>query len=215
MIFKDNLKLEELFENNKNLIEKFELLLTRKCRYYYNLQHILEILENGTSEEKINILEKLDSENNPRILEEIVLRLNDDSIQVRGEAFSSLVLNKNEISDILIKNLHSSNKNIRGFTLLILANRNEENVSSEIIKLVRDEHPMVRSCALGALGHLKVKEPENIFIEALADADIEVKKSALQSIIDLKIMIPENKINEISEINDKEIQKMLVKIKKK
>ena len=215
MIFKDNLKLEELFENNKNLIEKFELLLTRKCRYYYNLQHILEILENGTSEEKINILEKLDSENNPRILEEVVLRLNDDSIQVRGEAFSSLVLNKNEISDILIKNLNSSNKNIRGFTLLILANRNEENVSSEIIKLVRDENSMVRSCALGALGYLKVKEPENIFIEALADADIEVKKSALQSIIDLKIIIPENKIKEISEINDEEIQKMLVKIKKK
>ena len=215
MVFKDNLKLEELFENNKNIVEKFELLLTRKCRYYYNLQHILEILEKGTSEDKIKILETLDSENNPKILEEMILRLNDDSIQVRGEAFSSLVLNKNEISDILIKNLNSLNKNIRGFTLLILANRNEKNVNSEIIKLVRDEHPMVRSCALGALGHLKVKESEDIFTEALADTDVEVKKSALQSIIDLKIRIPENKIKEISEINDEEIQKMLVKLKKK
>ena len=215
MVFKDNLKLEELFENNKNIVEKFELLLTRKCRYYYNLQHILEILEKGTSEDKIRILETLDNENNPKILEEMILRLNDDSIQVRGEAFSSLVLNKNEISDILIKNLNSSNKNIRGFTLLILANRKEKNVNSEIVKLVRDEHPMVRSCALGALGHLKVKEPEDIFIEALTDADIEVKKSALQSIIDLKIIIPENEIKEISEINDEEIQKMLVKLKKK
>ena len=214
MIFKDNLKLEELFENNKNLIEKFELLLTRKCRYYYNLQHIIEILEKGTSENKIRILETLESENNPKILEEMILRLNDDSIQVRGEAFSSLVLNKNKISDILIKNLKSTNKNIRGFTLLILANRNEKNINSEIIKLVKDEHSMVRSCALGALGHLKVKEAGDVFIEALTDADIEVKKSALQSIIDLKIIIPENKIKEISEINDEEVQKMLVKLKR-
>ena len=29
----------------------------------------------------------------------MILRLNDDSIQVRGEAFSALVLNKNKISD--------------------------------------------------------------------------------------------------------------------
>ncbi len=177
------------------------------------MQDILEILENGTSEEKIRTLEKLDYEKDPKILEAIILRLNDDSIQVRGEAFSSLVLNTNEISDILIKNLKSSNKNIKGFTLLILANRNEKNVNSEIIKLVKDEHSMVRSCALGALGHLKIKESD-AFIEALSDVDIEVKKSALQSMIDLKIVVPENKIKEISKIDDKEIQRMLFQLRK-
>ncbi len=212
-VFKDNLKLEEIFKNNKKIIEKFELLLTRKERYYYNLQHILEILEKGTSEDKIKMLELLDSEKNPVVLAEMILLLNDDSIQVRGEAFSSLVLNKNEISNILIKNLKSPNKNIRGFTLLILANRNETNVTSEIIKLVKDEHSMVRSCALGALGHLKVKDSEEIFIDSLSDTDMEVKKSALQSIIDLKITVPENKIKEMSEMEDKEIQRMLFQLK--
>ena len=177
------------------------------------MQHILEILEKGTSEEKIKILESLDNEKDPAVLSEMILRLNDDSIQVRGEAFSSLVLNKNEISDILIKNLKSSNKNIRGFTLLILANRNEKNSKSEIIKHVKDEHSMVRSCALGALGHLKVKDSEDVFIDSLSDTDMEVKKSALQSIIDLKITIPENKIKEISEIDNKEIQRMLFQLK--
>ena len=178
------------------------------------MQHILEILEKGTSEEKIKILESLDNEKEPTILAEMILRLNDDSIQVRGEAFSSLVLNKNEISDILIKNLKSPNKNIRGFTLLILANRNEKNVKSEIIKLVKDEHSMVRSCALGALGYLKVKGLEDVFLDSLSDTDLEVKKSALQSIIDQKIIIPENKIKEISEIDDDEIQRMLFQLKK-
>ena len=176
------------------------------------MQHILEILEKGTSEEKIKILESLDNEKDPTVLAGMILKLNDDSIQVRGEAFSSLVLNKNEISDILIKNLKSPNKNIRGFTLLILANRNEKNTKSEIIKLVKDEHSMVRSCALGALGHLKVKDSD-VFIDSLSDADMEVKKSALQSIIDLKITIPENKIKEISKIDSKEIQRMLLQLK--
>mgnify|MGYP000459808580 CR=1 FL=1 len=35
--------------------------------------------------------------NDLKILQEIISRLNDDSIQVRGEAFNALLLNKNEI----------------------------------------------------------------------------------------------------------------------
>ena len=76
-------------------------------------------------------------------------------IQVRGEAFSSLVLNKNKISDLLIKNLNSASKNIRGFASLVLANRNEVDAIPEIIKLAKDERSMVRSCAIGALGSSK------------------------------------------------------------
>ena len=179
------------------------------------MKKILEILEIGTSNEKIKILETLDSENNPEILEEMIRRLNDDSIQVRGEAFSSLVLNENEISKLLIKNLNSSNKNIRGFILLILANRNEKNCIPEITNLVNDENSMVRSCALGALGHLKSKESKDILIESLLDSDLEVKKSALQAIIDLDITIPEDKIKKISEEKDDYIQKMIVQLRKK
>lgn len=179
------------------------------------MKKILEILETSTSNEKIKILETLDSENNPEILEEMIQRLNDDSIQVRGEAFSSLVLNENEISKLLIKNLNSSNKNIRGFTLLILANRNEKKCVPEITNLVNDENSMVRSCALGALGHLKSKESKDILIESLLDSDLEVKKSALQAIIDLDITIPEDKIKKISKEKDDYIQKMIIQLRKK
>ena len=178
------------------------------------MENILKILDFGNSKEKIKILETLDDVDNPEILEKIISQLDDENIQVRGEAFSSLVLNKKKISNFLINNLKSANKNIRGFVSLVLANRNETSAIPEIIKLTKDERSMVRSCALGALGYLKAKEAKDIFIEALSDSNEEVKKSALQAIIDLEITISESRINENFEERDNEIEKMISLIKK-
>ena len=81
------------------------------------MENISKVLELGSCEEKIKVLETLECTENPEILEKIILKLDDDDIQVRGEAFSSLVLNENKISSVLIKSLSSVNKNIRGFVL--------------------------------------------------------------------------------------------------
>ncbi len=81
------------------------------------MKNIAKVLELGSCEEKIKILETLDYTNNPEILETIISKLDDDDIQVRGEAFSSLVLNENKISNFLIKRLNSASENIRCFTL--------------------------------------------------------------------------------------------------
>ena len=178
------------------------------------MENISKILESGSSKEKIKILETLENADNPEILEKIILKLDDDDIQVRGEAFSSLVLNKNEISNFLIKSLNSASKNIRSFASLVLANRNETVAIPEIIKLVRDERSMVRSCALGALGHLKAQEAKEIFLSSLLDSNIEVRKSALQAIIDLNIRISEDKIKENLREKDSEMEKMLSQLKK-
>ncbi|HSG83190.1 MAG: HEAT repeat domain-containing protein [Nitrosopumilus sp.] len=178
------------------------------------MENISKVLELGSSKEKIKILETLDNVDNPEILEKIISQLDDDDIQVRGEAFSSLVLNKKKISNFLINNLNAANKNIRGFASLVLANRNETSAIPEIIKLTKDERSMVRSCALGALGYLKAKEAKDAFIGALSDSNIEVKKSALQAIIDLEIPISETIINENFEERDNEIEKMISLIKK-
>ena len=178
------------------------------------MENISKVLELGNSKEKIRILETLDNIDDPEILEKIISKLDDDDVEVRGEAFSSLLLNKNKISNVLIDNLNAVSKNIRGFVLLVLANRNETSAIPEIIKLVKDERSMVRSCALGALGHLKAQEAKEIFLEALSDSNIEVKKSALQGIIDLKIIISDEKINEIFKEKDYEIEKMISLIKK-
>ncbi|MDH3313248.1 MAG: HEAT repeat domain-containing protein [Nitrosopumilus sp.] len=177
------------------------------------MKNISKVLESGSSQEKIKILETLDKTDNPIILEKIISKLDDDDIQVRGEAFSSLVLNENDISYFLIKSLNSGSKNIRSFASLILANRNEKDAVPEIIKLANDERSMVRSCALGALGHLRAKGAEEIFLQSLLDSNLEVRKSALQAIIDLKIIVPEDKKNKINKQKDSEIEKLLLKLK--
>jgi HEAT repeat protein len=179
------------------------------------LEDISKVLELGSCEEKIKILETLDCTENPEILEKIISKLDDDDIQVRGEAFSSLVLNENKISNFLIKSLNSSSQNVRGFASLVLANRNETTAIPEIIKLAKDERSMVRTCAIGALGYLKAQEAREIFLESLLDSDLEVRKSALQAVIDLNITISENKINEIIKEKDPEIKKLLSLLKKK
>ncbi len=174
----------------------------------------MKVLELGSCEEKIKILETLDGTDNPEILEKIILKLDDDDIQVRGEAFSSLVLNENKISNFLIKSLNSASKNIRGFASLVLANRNEITAIPEIIKLAKDERSMVRSCAIGALGYLRAQEAKEIFLEYLLDSDLEVRKSAIQAVIDLNIIISEKKIMEIVKEKDPEIEKLLSELKK-
>jgi len=69
-----------------------------------NLENIKKILNFGTNEEKIKILDSLSSTDDLKNIQEIISKLDDNDIKVRGEAFSSLVLNENKISDILIKN---------------------------------------------------------------------------------------------------------------
>jgi HEAT repeat protein len=179
------------------------------------LENISKVLELGSCKEKIKILETLDYTDNPEILESIISKLDDDDIQVRGEAFSSLVLNENKISNFLIKGLNSASKNIRGFTLLVLANRNETIAIPEIIKLAKDERSMVRECAIGALGYLKAQEAKEIFLKSLLDSNLEVRKSALQAVIDLNITVSENKIKEMIKEKDSEIEKLLFQLKKK
>ena len=178
------------------------------------MENIIKILKVGKPEKKIKTLETLHNTNELKILEQIILRLSDDSIQVRGEAFNALLLNQNQISKILIDNLNSSDKNIRGFTSLVLANRNEKSAIPEIIKLVEDKHGMVRSCAIGALGHLKAKKITNIILKLLSDSNLEVQKSALQAAIQTDIIISTDKIKEIEENADVQIKKLLLKLKK-
>lgn len=177
----------------------------------YNLEESFEkisgILRNGTKEQKIDYLEKLSNTDNTEILEAIVSRLDDPDIEIRGEAFSSLVLNENKISKTIIKNLNSDSKNIRGFSTLVLANRNDLDSIPFIIQLTKDESAMVRSCALGALGYLKAKEASSVIHNCILDDNIEVKKSAIKAVIDIGDKVSSNEIENIPK-NDEELVKL-------
>ena len=185
-----------------------------KIEFKNSLEDISKILESENAQEKIRILETLHETNNLKILQQVISRLNDNSIQVRGEAFNSLLLNQNDISKILIDNLNSSNKNIKSFTALILANRNEKKAIPEIIKLVNNKHGMVRSCAIGSLGYLKADKITNIILNAFSDSNLDVQKSALQAAIQTNVFVSEEKIKEISKNNDSQIKNLLLKLKK-
>ena len=175
-----------------------------------SIVEINKILDSDSKEEKIEILESLSDSNDPQIINKIISKLDDPEIEVRGEAFCVLVLNKNNISEFLIKNLNSDSKNIRGYSALVLANRKNAESISSIIDLTKDSSSMVRSCALGALGFLKANVASQAIHNCFSDSNLEVKKSALKAAIDLGDKLPPEEIEKISEEKDEEIQKLLV-----
>lgn len=173
-------------------------------------ESIEDVFESLTVEKKIQFLRDYEDSSKSKILEQIIKALDDDSIQVRGEAFSSLMLNKNTITKFLINALTDTRKNIRGYASLILANRNEIEASEHLVKLINDESSMVRSCVLGALGYLKIKNVRREIHRCFSDPNLEVRKSALNAVISIGDSIS-NEEYKILSINKDEEMNMLLK----
>ncbi|TBR08806.1 MAG: HEAT repeat domain-containing protein [Candidatus Nitrosotenuis sp.] len=170
-------------------------------------EQVESIMHSDSKEEKIKILEWACKCDDSAILNTIISALDDGDIQVRGEAFSSLVLNENDISDILIQNLNSQSKNVRGFSLLVLANRNDRKAIPRMIDSTSDESATVRSCAVGALGHLKAAEAIHAIQKCMEDSNPEVRKSAIKAAIDIGDHTAFEKIDESSK-EDPEIRNL-------
>ena len=122
------------------------------------LTRIQEILDSGTKDDKISIIESLSQSSDQEVINKIITKLDDSEIEIRGEAFSSLFLNKNDISKFLIDALSSENKNIKAFSALVLANRGDVNAIPAIELLSKDPSSMVGSYALGALEYLRANK---------------------------------------------------------
>ena len=101
----------------------------------YTTKEISEILNDENEDEKISLLSNLTETTNSKIIMQVISALDDNEIRVRGEAFSSLFLNNNDISEVLISSLTDNSKNIRGFSALILANRGDTNSIDSLIDL--------------------------------------------------------------------------------
>ncbi len=78
-------------------------------------EEIFQILSSGSKDNKIKVLEYLSQVKRPETIRKIISKLDDPEIAVRGEAFSSLLLNEKNISEFLIQVLRSVNKNIKAF----------------------------------------------------------------------------------------------------
>ena len=122
------------------------------------LARIQRILDSGTKDDKISIIESLSQSSDQEVINKIIAKLDDSEIEIRGEAFSSLFLNKNDISKFLIDALSSENKNIKAISALVLANRGDANAMPELELLSKDSSSMVESCALGALEYLRTNK---------------------------------------------------------
>ena len=175
----------------------------------YTVKEISNILKSNNTFNKISILSYLTKITDSEIIKEIISGLDDKEIQVRGEAFSSLFLNNNDISEILISSLIHESKNIRGFCALILGNRDNTSAINSLIDLTKDTSGMVRSCAFGALGHLKATKAKKEIHNGIFDDDVEVKKSAAYALylIEGKLTYTERK--ELENQSDAEFKKIL------
>ena len=69
------------------------------------------MLDSSNKNERISIISQLTKIENKKIIEKIISLLDDDDIMIRGEVFSTLVLNENDISKNLIHNLKNKSKN--------------------------------------------------------------------------------------------------------
>ena len=120
-----------------------------------SVDDLMTVLDSGTREGKIKVLEDLSDTDRPQLVEAIIPMLDDpDMTGSGGRPFSSLLSNNNRISDILIPHLSSSRKNIRAFVALVLANRKDLDGIAKITELTKDPSSMVRSCAEGSLEFL-------------------------------------------------------------
>ncbi|WKT58205.1 HEAT repeat domain-containing protein [Candidatus Nitrosotenuis chungbukensis] len=108
----------------------------------------------------------------------------------------------------MIQKLNSQSKNVRGYSLLVLANRSDRKAIPKIIDLMSDESAMVRSCAVGALGHLKASEAILAIQKCMEDPNSEVRKSAIKAAIDIGDQTVFSKLDKISK-EDPEIRNLL------
>ena len=172
-----------------------------------NREEISKSLKNKTIRK--STLTTLTQNNDPEIIQEIIQLFDDDDIEIRGEVFSTLFLNENDILKDLILGLNHESKNVRAYTALVLANRNEKNAIEEIRKLTNDSSGLVRTCAYGALGHLEAKESSKELHRGIFDSNLEAVKSATYALARIEEKISDEEFEKIRKLKEPEFDKIL------
>ena len=167
---------------------------------------VLKLLNDDDS--RLGILPKLTQTNDPEIIWEIISLFDAERIEIRGEVFSTLFLNENDILEQLLKGLKHESKNVRGYTLLVIANRNEKDATKEITEMTNDSSGLVRTCAYGALGHLKVKESSKELHQGIFDSNLEAVKSAAYALTRINEKISQEEIDSMKRLERIDFEKI-------
>ena len=167
---------------------------------------VLKLLKDDDS--RLDILPKLTQINDPEIVWEIISLFDAEKIEVRGEVFSTLFLNENHILEQLLKGLKHESKSVRGYTTLVIANRNEKDAIKEIMELTNDSSGLVRTCAYGALGHLEVKESSKELHQGIFDSNLEAVKSAAYALSKINEKISQEEIDSMKRLERIDFEKI-------
>jgi len=143
------------------------------------------------------------------MIQEMLELFNAEKIEIRGEIFSALFLNKNDILEQLLTGLKNQSKNVRGYVTLVLANRKEKNAIHEILELTNDSSGLVRACAYGALGHLEMKESAKELHKGIFDSNLEAVKSAAYALSRIGENISQEEIDEMRKLEKTDCEKIL------
>ena len=170
-------------------------------------EEILKLLKNKDS--KQNILTTLTQTDDPNVIYQMIKLFDDKDIGIRGEIFSTLFLNQNNILKELINGLNHESKNVRAYIILVLANRKEKNAIKEIKEMTNDSSGLVRTCAYGALGHLEVKEGRKELHGGIFDSNIEAVKSAAYALSRIGEKISDKEIEKLHSFDDQDFEKIL------
>ena len=76
---------------------------------------ILREMNSLDKNKKIITISKLGHITDEKIITELISFLDDDDIKIRGEVFSVLCLNENDISEKLVNSLSKTSKNINNY----------------------------------------------------------------------------------------------------
>lgn len=145
--------------------------------------------------------------------------LDDDDIEVRGEAFGRLVISRADIAEHVERLLGSPSRNVRAFCALVLANRGDVQCAGAVARLAGDPSATVRSCAMGSLGHMAVRASPAPLPDAdaaaravrscLGDGSVEVRRSALHAAACLGIALTASERGALAAAGDAEIGRLL------
>ena len=146
--------------------------------------------------------------------------LADEDIEVRGEAFSTLVASAADIAGDIAPFLASPDKTVRAHSALVLANRGDARLAGRVALLAADASAAVRAAAMGSLGHMAVRSARLPLPGAgpgapaavracLFDASLEVRRSALQAASDMGLELSESEAGALAAAGDAEIDRLL------
>ena len=170
-------------------------------------EEILKLLRDENS--KQFILSELGDIDESEIIQAMIGLFDDVRIEIRGEVFSSLFLNSNDILDELILGLRHQSKSVRAYTTLVLANRGEKRAKEEIKRLTNDPSGLVRTCAYGALGHLEIIDAAEELHRGIFDSNVEAVKSAAYGLSRIGEEISKDELEELQRSEDPDFEKIL------